>query len=138
MASLDDVKFKRMYRLSFADFNLLFDKIHVHLRTKVQMARVSEPIWPVLMLAMTLRSSNQTSPNSYCINHVYVSLIFRPRFLAGGAYLDIEDNFGVSTSSFYNAVWKTVAAIDISFKIGYPKADLNALKNIEKGCRNDI
>jgi hypothetical protein len=33
------------------------------------------------------------------------------RYLAGGSYLDICDVAGISTSSFYRVLWKTIAAI---------------------------
>ena len=33
------------------------------------------------------------------------------RYLAGGSYLDISDIAGISQSSFYRIVWKTITAI---------------------------
>ena len=52
---MTEFRFKRMYRMSFDTFQLLFDQIKPRLEKKTQMARVSEPVLPVIMLAMTLR-----------------------------------------------------------------------------------
>lgn len=37
------------------------------------------------------------------------------RYLAGGSYLDIKHEFGVSRSFFYKSIWEVFAAIDESF-----------------------
>jgi DDE superfamily endonuclease len=45
------------------------------------------------------------------------------RYLAGGSYLDISDIAGISQSSFYRVVWKTITAIVKcnALKIRFPK-----------------
>lgn len=56
VTGLTEFRFKRMYRMSFDQYQALFDLIQPFLVKKTQMARVSDPVAPVLMLAMTLRS----------------------------------------------------------------------------------
>ena len=45
------------------------------------------------------------------------------RFLAGGSYLDITDIVGISKSSFYRVVWKTITALVkcSALRIRFPK-----------------
>ena len=45
------------------------------------------------------------------------------RFLAGGSYLDITDIVGISRSSFYRVVWKTITALVkcTALRIRFPK-----------------
>ena len=38
------------------------------------------------------------------------------RYLAGGSYLDIKHEFGVSRSFFFKGIWEVFAAIDASFE----------------------
>ena len=47
------------------------------------------------------------------------------RYLAGGSYLDISDIAGISQSSFYRVVWKTITAIAkcSALRITFPKTN---------------
>ena len=47
------------------------------------------------------------------------------RYLAGGSYLDISDIAGISQSSFYRVVWKTITAICkcTALRLTFPKTD---------------
>jgi hypothetical protein len=55
------------------------------------------------------------------------------RYLAGGSYLDISDIAGVSQSSFYRVVWKTITAIVqcSALKIQFPKTKEEVTSAIE-------
>lgn len=124
--SLTEFRFKRMYRLSFDQFQLLFVRIEPMLQRQHSKARVSEPILPKIMLAMTLRcAAREQRP---CQSRRIAS----HRFLAGGSYLDITDNFGVSDSSFFKSVWTVIPAINTTLQLAYPR-DLDALLKIEQG-----
>ena len=47
------------------------------------------------------------------------------RYLAGGSYLDVSDIAGISQSSFYRVVWKTITAISkcSALRITFPKTN---------------
>lgn len=55
------------------------------------------------------------------------------RYLAGGSYLDISDIAGISQSSFYRVVWKTITAIVqcSALKIHFPKSKEEVTSAIE-------
>ena len=99
-------RFRRMYRMSHNCFMKLYTKIKAKISI-IQAKSRGGPVWPVLKLAMTLR------------------------FLAGGSYLDITDNFGVSDTAFYRSVWLVCSAIDSSISLTFP-TDLETLKKMEK------
>ena len=52
------------------------------------------------------------------------------RYLAGGSYLDICDVAGISKSSFYRVIWKTVTAINESHELAikFPQTQKDILQ----------
>ena len=81
--------FKRRLRMSHSSFNKLLSLIRDRLEVNTTRAKArGGAIIPELCLYCTLR------------------------FLAGGSYLDICDVAGISKSSFYRIVWKTMKAIN--------------------------
>ena len=79
---------ERRIRMQKTSFDKLLSYIHEDLVVNELMANNrGGPIIPELCLYCTLR------------------------YLAGGSYLDICDIAGISTSSFYRILWKTIAAI---------------------------
>ena len=82
--------FKRRLRMEKESFDLLLSYIFQWLLVNEQMADLrGGTIIPELCLYCTLR------------------------WLAGGSYLDITDIAGISRSSFYRIIWKTIVAIVI-------------------------
>lgn len=49
-----------------------------------------------------------------------VMLALTLRYLAGGSYLDIHTETGVSRSHFFRVVWKVVDAIDRTYSLDFP------------------
>mmetsp|Transcript_23155 Transcript_23155/g.64385 ORF Transcript_23155/g.64385 Transcript_23155/m.64385 type:complete len:429 (+) Transcript_23155:970-2256(+) len=80
--------FHRHMRMTREDFNLLLDLTMEPLSTEMVRTDGHIPIPPVIKL--------------YCAI----------RWLAGGSYLDIKANAGVSKTSFYRAVWEAINAIN--------------------------
>ena len=54
------------------------------------------------------------------------------RYLAGGSYLDITDNFGVSDAQFFRSVWTVITAINETLHLAYPR-DMDSLNATEEG-----
>lgn len=75
--------FRRMYRLSVADFDKVSEAIHCHLVVHCE--------------TMALRSSGS-------VVHPSTQLCMTLRYLAGGSYLDIVLLYGVDKSTFYKYV----------------------------------
>ena len=82
--------FKRRLRMEKESFDILLGFVYQWLLVNEQMADLrGGSIIPELCLYCTLR------------------------WLAGGSYLDITDIAGISRSSFYRVIWKTIVAIVI-------------------------
>ena len=82
--------FKQRLRMEKESFDLLLSYIYEWLLVNEQMANLrGGTIIPELCLYCTLG------------------------WLAGGSYLDISDVAGISRSSFYRVIWKTIVAIVI-------------------------
>jgi len=89
MDKLSERNFRRKYRLRRVTFNTLLGQITRLLeKPRLVGSALGGTIPVVLKLAVTLR------------------------FLAGGSYLDIASDHGMSAGSFYAAVWETLEAID--------------------------
>ena len=84
----DPEAFWRHLRMSYESFEKLLSYIRADLEVDHRMATLrGGPIMPEVCLFCTLR------------------------WLAGGTYLDIYDIAGISKTSFYQVVWKTIMAI---------------------------
>jgi hypothetical protein len=113
-------EFKRHLRMSLKSFNKLLSLIRPQLEVNEEMAILrGGPIMPELALYATLR------------------------YLAGGSYSDIHFFTGISTSSFYRVLWKTIHAINQcnELEIKFPQTTdevLNAASCFQKisynGC----
>jgi hypothetical protein len=112
--------FKCHLRMSIESFNKLLSFIHPQLEVDEDMASLrGGVIMPEIALYCTLR------------------------YLAGGSYLDIRFFTGISTSSFYRVVWKTIKAINQcqELRINFPQttdevleAALGFQKISQNGC----
>ena len=88
VAGLSSTEFRRLYRLSWDNFNMVLDTIRPALQTKA-CDPTGAPISAEIKLAATLR------------------------FLAGSNYLDIGLIYGINgRSTFYKLLWDVVAAIN--------------------------
>ena len=84
----DPEAFRRHLRMSYESFEKLLSYIRADVEVDHRMATLrGGPIMPEVCLFCTLR------------------------WLAGGTYLDIYDIAGISKTSFYRVVWKTIMAI---------------------------
>jgi hypothetical protein len=92
-ASLTDKDFRLRYRLSKAAFNDLATKIR-----------------PVIAPAGAPKSRGE--PPLSVELHLHLTL----RFLAGGDHKDVADMTGCSVGTFYRAMHRTIAAINIALK----------------------
>jgi hypothetical protein len=117
MNELDDVTFKRMFRVDRAMFDMLIASISPYFRNlNVTRARNSSgsPISITTRLGVTLR------------------------WLAGGSYLDLCFAWGISASTFYHengVLWPTVEALDKAFPMGFPFGDEASLEELAEGFR---
>lgn len=99
--------FSRHLRMPIASFNKLLDFLAPNLDVDINMASLrGPPISPQIKLYATLR------------------------FLAGGSYSDIRFLTGISTSSFYRIVWKTIHAINSckELQISFPQSQEDVLE----------
>jgi hypothetical protein len=100
MDAIDDVQFRRMFRMSRRAFNILLSKLNVFILEKDAMS-----------IKQAINSSGSPIDNK-------TKLAVTLRFLAGGSYLDITFAFGISKTSFYDIVFEVLEAIDKIFQIG--------------------
>ncbi len=93
--AIADGSFRRMYRMDFASFQVLVDKLrHQLTRDTRQAARVGGEVT--------------------CESQVAICL----RFLAGASYLDLQCVHGVSRATIYDVVSRVVTAINEHSDIG--------------------
>ena len=102
-----DRSFRRKLRMSVDSFEKLLEMIRKDLEVNEAMASLrGGPIIPEICLYVTLR------------------------WLAGGSYLDIKDQTGITTASFYRCLWKTIKAIaccsELAIKFPQTKAECEA------------
>ena len=106
---LNDREFKQRYRLNKTLFTWLVEQLKPILESKRKMSGVTKPVSVELQLAMTLR------------------------FLAGGAVVDIMDNFGVVFSTFFKCFHRTLKAVDKVLKLEFDIRDRTLLEKLEAG-----
>ena len=117
MNLLDDVTFKRMFRVDRVVFDILKSRIHPHFQN--------------INISRAMNSSG--SPISI-ITRLGVTL----RWLAGGSYLDLCFAWGISSSTFYHengVLWPTIQALDQAFPMGFPFGDESRLEELADGFR---
>jgi DDE superfamily endonuclease len=115
MENLSDRDFKRMFRMSRFAFDNLEHLITDSIRDRNR--------------SHAINSSNSNIS-------VKTKLACALRWMAGGSYIDICFEFGISPGSFYQedgVLWETLYAIDSCFKIGFPFHDNDELSNISRG-----
>ena len=88
MEEMDEVQFRRMFRMSRTAFNVLLTKINIVIPDKDYSSR-----------RQAINSSGSPITNR-------TKLAVALSFLAGGSYLDITFAFGISKSSFYDIVFE--------------------------------
>lgn len=105
-------KFRRMYRMEVEQFEELFNLVRPALETQ------------------DVVQAERSSGSEVCAE---VRLAITLRYLAGGSYLDVCSNFGVSNAEFYRSVWRCVDAINDTFPIDFPIDDEEELTRLEEG-----
>jgi DDE superfamily endonuclease len=63
----------------------------------------------------------------------FICLFVTIRYIAGGSYLDIRDRCGISSSSFYDCIWRTVHALRNceELRINFPTTNEEVMKAAE-------
>jgi len=114
MDSLNDITFKKMFRLDRLTFEDLLDRISSHVK-----------------LLNEVKVHNSSGRSISLKNKLAVTI----RWLAGGSYLDLCFAWGVAFSTFYHpegVLWPTLEAIDKAFPIGLPIDDPLTLEELSK------
>jgi hypothetical protein len=109
---LTDFEFRRLYRMRRETFQSLCNLVRPRLVRNTEMGR---------------RGSSGGTVS------VEAKLSMALRFMAGGSYLDIALYHGVHRSTFFEAVWDVVGAVNEAITLTLPVDDKEALQVISDG-----
>lgn len=112
---LDDLMFKRMFRMSKPSFYKLLNIIRPHLKKK--------------SIRHAINSSGSIISDQVCLA---VTL----RWMAGASYIDLVFGWDIALGSFYaegGPLWSTLEAIDKALNLSFPLNDEEKLREMADG-----